>query len=448
MSDIFTMSANASISELSAGYYYNAWTIGNVDIATGDNTSSNATKRVNTDYIFIKKGTLITFVEQTSKAGFYVLVYTLSKSFVLARGYFREYRAAEDCYVRLVSKYLDDRVITDATDFYNMCRIEPKFGGIPIVKPYISGEFTKLYRTDNYTGSTGATLVATTITDVYAAWDALMAAHTGSITRTLLGNGGNASNVADATLPIYQYTISASNNDKFYSNRLYPAPTVLLMTGLHGDEKSPVWSALDFFTQMYAKLATDETLAAIKSSVTFKVIPVANPGGYNANTRRNLHNVNINRNFSFLFSATTDGDKGAAAYSELEAQIVRDWLVANKTASLFIDFHNNVKDGEIISYVNTPNLEIQRAYASVIRRLSDVWKRGGVTFTADKAYGYVENNQWPTSYNEAFYVDGIYYSAILEIVRTYGAEYSAEVLQMGTETLANYLYAMLDFISR
>ncbi len=99
-------------------------------------------------------------------------------------------------------------------------------------------------------------LTASTITNIYAAWDALVTANPSVITKTLLGYGGRADGTADNTLPIYVSMIS-----KCWSRATF---SVLLITcGVHGDEKSPVWGTLQFVTQMLANWRTDEALAAI-----------------------------------------------------------------------------------------------------------------------------------------------------------------------------------------
>jgi hypothetical protein len=437
------------ISEFINGYFHNSWINGNISTNTGANSSTNESSRVRTDFILLKKGTRLSFNENDLLSGFYVFKYSRNKTFIRSGGYFREYFVDCDCYIRLISKYLDEREITDVTLFNNKVRIEEKNSGVPIVKPYISGNFNKLFISDAWSGVVGAAMTASTITDVYTAWETLRIANSGSITRNLLGNGGDANNTADATLPIYEYTISPFENGEGLANKkLIPPPTILINACLHGDEKTTAWQLLHFFTQMFSTLSTDETMAAIKSSVQFKIIPVSNPGGYNANTRDNLHGVNLNRNFDFLFNAATDADKGTAVHSELEAQILRDWLAANQDTMMYIDFHNMGIDDENLSYINTPNLDIQRVYTSVIRRLSDVWKRRGISYSANLVYGFLENNQWPTAFNEAYYIDGIFYSMILEIIHTYGTKYSADVIKMGTELFGNFLFSMIDFISR
>jgi hypothetical protein len=437
----------AAISELVDGYFYNSWEIGALHTGTGADYAS--TTRVRTPYIFVKKGTRITFNEKNIMGGLFICIYTLNKTYKSGSGYFQEYFAEDDCYLRLTSRYLDDRTITDASAFNNIVKIEEKAAGVPLAKPYISGDFNKLFISDEWTRITGAAMTASTITDVYAGWETLRLANTGSITRTLLGKGGNASNVADAALDIYEYTISPSENGEgTVAKKLIPPYLVLITANMHGDEKTTTWQLLDFFTQMYAKLATDETMAALKSSVKFKIIPTVNPGGYNANTRNNLHGVNLNRNFDYLFSSATDADKGVAPYSELESMIVKNWLAANQDAIMYIDFHNMSIDDENLSYINSPNRDILRVYSSVIRRMSDVWKRRGISYSANVAYGFLANDQWPMACQDAYFNHGITYSTILEIIHTYGTQYSADVLRMGTELFGNFLFSMLDFISR
>ena len=86
-------------------------------------------------------------------------------------------------------------------------------------------------------------------------------------------------------------------------------------------------------------------LDSLLSNFTFRIIPIANPGGYNANSRNNLRNVNINRNFSYGWINSSESVD--APYSEIETQIIHQWLLNNKNAFAYIDHHNFTRNFQV-----------------------------------------------------------------------------------------------------
>ena len=292
-----------------------------------------------------------------------------------------------------------------------------------------------------------------TIEDIYSLYDQLAADNPTMVEKRLLGYGGDTSNVEDTSLPIYEYHFKTPKGQTAGSGIPVESPTVLIQTGLHGDEKSSVWSLARFMTQLMNNWVSQKNLEAIRTNVDIKVIPIVNPGGFNANTRRNLNNVDLNRNFSYLWDETvvTTQPKGDAPYSELETQIVRDWITENNNALAFVDYHNAFNPGHS-GYLSTSNEQLWEIYSSLARQWTVRWnEKYGLSrnVSEDTVQMYITNDQLPMAFHEAIN-KGIKYSAVLEVSKFFEVtlarenEYSSEVIERGTEIIANYLLAILD----
>lgn len=87
-----------------------------------------------------------------------------------------------------------------------------------------------------------------------------------------------------------------------------------------------------------------EVIYKIRSKFCIYVIPCLNPYGYENNNYCNANGVNLNRNFDAYWSSFDDSNdactngKGPSAFSEPEAQMVRD-LVQQFKPIVFVDNH-------------------------------------------------------------------------------------------------------------
>ncbi len=156
--------------------------------------------------------------------------------------------------------------------------------------------------------------------------------------------------------------------------------------------------------------------------------------------------VNSRKPLSYDWSAFAGGEKGTAPYSELEAQVVREWLARNYGATISIDFHNTLESLNQVSYISTPNRQLDLLYTSLSRRLSAVWQND----YPSSAFGNFEtdNAHWPTTVRESFHVAGIEISALIEIIKSdNGVNYTSAVIEESVDLLANFLLATLNFLN-
>jgi len=184
------------------------------------------------------------------------------------------------------------------------------------------------------------TAMFTTFADVYSAYDTLLADVEHE--KNLLGYGTNASGNQDTSLPIYEYYLKNPFTGVYSDHptwSILPAPQVCLTSGIHGDEHGAVVALFNFVKQIVT--GTDAVSESMRNSAQYRIVPIVNPGGFNANTRDNLHNVNLNRNFGWNWGAGEH--PGSAAYSEYESKALKAWCDAQAPNTLFmIDMHNHL----------------------------------------------------------------------------------------------------------
>ncbi len=104
-----------------------------------------------------------------------------------------------------------------------------------------------------------------------------------------------------------------------------PAGATLLIGGTHGDERATVL-LLESFNEV--------VFGSGEHSGPVAVLAVANPDGYERDTRYNARGIDINRNFGFNWHAETADPPGPAAWSEPETCSLRDFILAMEPAKI------------------------------------------------------------------------------------------------------------------
>ena len=97
----------------------------------------------------------------------------------------------------------------------------------------------------------------------------------------------------------------------------------LLIGGIHGDEPATVF-LLESFWRNYG--------AALSSPVA--IISLANPDGFNRNSRYNARGVDINRNFGFNWHPESEEPPGPGAWSEPETCSLRNFILRLRPARI------------------------------------------------------------------------------------------------------------------
>src|SRR5699024_1844833 len=136
------------------------------------------------------------------------------------------------------------------------------------------------------------------------------------ITSELMGNvTGNE--------PVYKYTFKPQPLESREFD--VKVPKIIIVGGIHGDEKNPVFSTYNMFKQICEKWREDEMLEFLRYNIEFIVVAVANPTGFNRNRRYTDNEVDLSRNFPVLYSPTT-GAPGTGPASEPETQLIMNLM--------------------------------------------------------------------------------------------------------------------------
>ncbi len=140
-------------------------------------------------------------------------------------------------------------------------------------------------------------------------------------------------------------------------NALENEPRIRLTGGVHGSEIISVEVMLHFVEHLVSSYATDVTVKSLVDNNYIVVIPVLNPDGYMATSRRNAHGIDLNRNCSVLHDTdgdgtaeeyfTAGGDHGSAFFTEPETSALKSFS-EEQIFHLSATFHS----GEVV--VNIP----------------------------------------------------------------------------------------------
>ena len=227
---------------------------------------------------------------------------------------------------------IDVRPVTKATT-YNFETVE-ELKSKNDNRLFLDSPVNAPFKCPAYNSITGGNIA--TFAEIYAKFDALVAAYPTYITKTKIGEANN-----DANLPIYKYVFKPKrpHYDEVTATR---NANILLIGGEHGEQVGAT-CVYNVMEQICNNWQSDELLEALRFNPTFTVIPVLNVWGYDAGKRVNANNVNLNRNYGTGWIAIPDTEEqnysGTKPFSEIETQCVRDILKAEKFDIVF-DVHN------------------------------------------------------------------------------------------------------------
>ena len=366
-----------------------SWILGGIDSVNGTNTENSAYVRTN-GYIWARAGSTIN-VQSGYK--FTVAEYDQSKTFIKSKSALITgiYTVLSDCYIRFAIAKTDNTTQTTVAiksnfilDIYRIGSHQPEYGLIMPTKD-----------------------IPSTASGVYALYDALVTA--GYATRTNLATV--------ESLPIYRYDFTGmdgyvygDNNEPHPgSDRLYNKYQILFSSGIHGDEKG----AVIYLYEWVKKMCTDPHYARYLSLFDFYVVPVVNPTGYNANTRNNYQDININR-----IDQSSETTEAIALMGQIDSQAY----------DLYFDFHNTTSDGE--SYQNgvsgciavandMPDADKVKVYRQYMRSAADVLGRIQTEFGISHDNHVQSFYPWEGTENQTF--------------RNYGYTHTASNVSVGSK---------------
>ena len=181
-----------------------------------------------------------------------------------------------------------------------------------------------------------------TCADVYAIYDGLCTDHSETFVR-LPDIGTETSQ----NLPIRMYRMkwttpfltateaSWNQADNAYDSKFDSYRRLFISAGTHGDEKSSAYGVALAIKEIVE--SDSEFAKYIRANFAIDIVPIVNPAGFNATTRKNGSNVDINRDFLTRNTA--------------EAQAIYTVLTSNNYYAC-IDSHNS---GGNANYIGIPN---------------------------------------------------------------------------------------------
>ena len=118
-------------------------------------------------------------------------------------------------------------------------------------------------------------------------------------------------------------------------------PSLRVLGTHHGDEWASMEVSLDLIETLLASYESEPGLAAMVDGAELWFLPVVNPDGVTAYTRRNARGVDLNRNYAYLWQPSNYS--GEAPFSEVEADAVRA-LSMNRSFSHSLSLHSGASN--------------------------------------------------------------------------------------------------------
>jgi len=345
---------------------------------------------------------------------------------------------------RLFGVSLSDDIVEDISSRLEITKSDNVMTDIPV-----DGTFST---TQTWAAITN--FMYTTAAQVYQMFDDLMALHPDYITKQALGNDGLGNPIA-----LYKFTPKrpSSDIDTHY-------PKIFLTAGTHGFEHVSTLASYLMFEQMCNNWQSDELLEALRFNVDFLIIPVVNPSGWDAYTRTNHNNVDINRNFPdgwVLQGQGTPTYSGPSAASELETQYVMSVFDTHTDIDAMYDFHNFhgvANDPQWHRFIWIPSGSIpyvQHMGQMLISRMTRKWRKDYPTwFPSNPAFF----AGWTSSDHGAMVQDhargrGIKFSATFEVCERWWVDpnavpYDTTHKRTATEAIVNWLLINLNELKR
>ena len=137
-------------------------------------------------------------------------------------------------------------------------------------------------------------------------------------------------------------------------------PPVLMVGNHHGNEILSVEATMYQINYLINNYGTQAEVTDWINGMEIWYVPMLNPDGHEALRRTNENGVDLNRNYSFGFTA--EGNHGPAAFSEPETRAIRD-LVAKYPPIMSLTYHTS---GRLVLYPWTHTNEAAPDSAALI----------------------------------------------------------------------------------
>lgn len=278
--------------------------------------------------------------------------------------------------------------------------------------------------------------------DIYALYDALVTAYPDYVSRTSLG-------LDDSGNTIYRYDFVAPAVDTVLAD---DRPLkMILMSSVHGFERAGVHCLYLALKAVCEDWESDEVLEALRWGCHLIVVPVAVPYGFDNNIRKNENGVDVARNFPSNWAASDPSSPtygGTAPLTEKSAQYLDAIMASNSDAIYCGSFHNFFSPSVSTSFIwnaSATNFGVELA-KRLISKLSRRWKSRYAWLPQDNTTYFGYSDRGAPAGSEGVHATiaygiqgGTFEICWLLSLAPDNSSYSAEVAQLGSETIVNWL---------
>ena len=299
---------------------------------------------------------------------------------------------------------------------------------------------------------------------VITAFDSLMNTYgTNYMTKSDLGV------CSDEESHVYQYTLQPKIVSTPTATPPKSYPKVLIISAQHGFEKASVYGLYYFVRDLLTKWDENPILDYIRNHVVIKFIPIANPYGFDNKSYLNANGVNLNRNYDTpgfpLDPSAEPGDTnygGVEAFDQVETQYIRDFVLDNLDATLFIDYHTN-GSGAVATYekmnwvslVKSTDEYYQKIWYAGISHIANMTSHLAKDYSLSPGTsmcGYVSGTQAGTAvapYAEVWatnqYIIGLTFEGFNGFPS--GTAFAADALKANSEQIGNFIITALNTLA-
>lgn len=328
------------------------------------------------------------------------------------------------------------------------------------------GNPVDIYYEGQHTDETGWTNATVDIDAIHAAFDALVTASNGYITKTDLG-------VAYDTYHAFQYSTVPAG---LHISGGLALPKVAILCCMHGNEKMSAYAMHYLMYDLVHNSTKNPVLSYLRTNCQIVFIPITNPWGFLNTSRWNENGVNLNRNFPTYNWDEYDDEtsvigginyKGTAPASEDQTKLMIAFLRKNYDAVFAIDLHTNGTNTSawyeicttiipLDSDTTSENYEIQNSYVNPskvhINRIKPWFDEKYGTDLGNVFYGNVSApeqdrpaaSQWiRESNNMAGFTFEVLCGSSDNYLGTTLTKYAPATIKAAAEELGNFLVAML-----
>lgn len=299
--------------------------------------------------------------------------------------------------------------------------------------------------------------------DVYAKWDALVAAYPEYVSKQYLGQSTD-----DYEVSCYKFKAQRFNNtiitpvDTGYRDKY---PTIFITLGLHGQEPVSVFTGYALAHQLCTNWQSNEALEALRFNADIIFIPITNPSGRATRNRKSTSGTDIGRNFPSSgweqyanVPPTENTYAGPYPASEPETRYVMQVFEENDV-DIYYDFHNfaaTETGQEYFLWVlcnGETQFRMERMSRMLFGRMSRKWYKDYDWVPANWQVGYSQKVTGGLPYNYAAEVAKVPLCGTIEMSLTIplqqppGDRFDETHSKMLVESIVNWLLINLQEIN-